>query len=247
MFDSSTLPPDDATRGISAARTAGLLYLVVVVTGIFSLGYVPSQLIVSGDGAATVERIVASERLFRLGIAAGFVCYIAFLLLPFALHRLLAHVNRRAAFLMVVFAVVSVPISLSNLVNKLDVVTLISGKPYLSTLSPEQIQTAVMLSLARYNSGVLVAEIFWGLWLLPLGYLIFRSRMLPRALGVLLMLGCFGYLIEVFGTTLIPGYSKTALGRFATLPASIGEIGTCLWLLVVGTRSTPETGGSPSE
>ena len=228
------------STGISPARIAGLLYLVVVLTGIFSLGYVPSQLIVSGDGAATVERIAASESLFRLGVAAGFACYIAFLLLPLALHRLLAHVDSRAAFLMVLFAVVSVPISLGNLVNMLDVMTLLDGKAYLSSYAPEQIHAAVMLSFSRYNSGLLVAQIFWGLWLLPLGYLVFRSRMLPRTLGVLLMLGCLGYLIDVFGSTAAPGYSATYLARFATVPASIGEIGTCLWLVVFGAKNLPK-------
>ncbi|HXI11772.1 MAG TPA: DUF4386 domain-containing protein [Thermoanaerobaculia bacterium] len=223
---------------VDVGRATGLLYLIVVVSGIFSLAYVPSQLIVPGDGAATFRRIEASENLFRLGIAAGFVCYTAFLLLPLAFYKLLAHVDRRAALLMVLFAVASVPLSLGNLVNKLDVATLISGRSYLRGYSPEQLHAAVMLSLARYNSGVLVAEIFWGLWLLPLGYLVFRSRILPRTLGVFLVLGCFGYLIDVFGRTAVPGYATTTLASLATLPASIGEIGTCLWLLLFGARKT---------
>lgn len=221
---------------ISRARTAGLIYLVVVVTGILSLAYIPSRLIVSGDATRTIENINVSQGLFRLGIAAGFICQLAFLLLPLAFYRLLSHVNKNVAMLMVIFAGISVPISLGNLINKLDVLTLLSGKAYLSNQTTEQLTTAVMLSLARYNNGLLVAEIFWGLWLLPLGYLVFRSGMFPKILGIFLMVGCFGYLVDVFCTTLSSGYSSSILARLATLPASISEIATCLWLVTVGAR-----------
>ncbi len=91
-----------------------------------------------------------------------------------------------------------------------------------------------MLSLDAYRNGLLVSEIFWGLWLLPFGYLVFKSGFLPRILGILLMMGCFGYLIDFFGSALFPGYAASILASYATLPASLGEIGTCLWLLIVG-------------
>jgi hypothetical protein len=218
------------------ARTAGLLYLVVVVTGIFSLAYVPSQIIVPGDASATGSNIAASESLFRLGIVAGFICYTAFLLLPFALYKLLSPVGKNVAVLMVAFAVVSVPISFVNLFNKLDVLSLLSGADYLQAFTTEQLHAQVMLSLDAYRNGILVSQIFWGLWLFPFGYLVFKSGFLPRVLGILLMAGCFGYLIDVFGRALFPGYSETAIASFVTLPAAFGEIGTCLWLLIVGAR-----------
>ncbi|HVX89138.1 MAG TPA: DUF4386 domain-containing protein [Gemmatimonadales bacterium] len=217
---------------VGLARGTGLLYLVVVLTGIFSLAYVPAQLVVDGDGAATVARIAASEGLFRLGIAAGFVCYLAFLLLPFAFQRLLGDVHPTAAMLMVVLAVVSVPISLYNLTHKLEILRVVG-----SALPADQQGTAVLTELARYGSGLQVAQLFWGLWLFPLGFLIWRSRRLPRLLGALLMLGCIGYLVNVFGTTLSAGYPDSSLAAFATRPAALGEIGTCLWLLIVGARA----------
>ena len=228
---------------IGPGRAAGLIYLIVIATGILSLAFVPSQLIVSGDPARTVENIAASQGLFRIDIASGFICYVAFLFLPLAFYRLLSHVSQSGAVLMVLLAVVSVPIALGNLVNKLDVLTLLSGKAYLANYSADQLNAAVMLSLARYDSGVLVAKIFWGLWLLPLGYLVFRSGMLPKVLGILLMLGCFGYLVDVFGATLFSEYSSTNTARFARLPASIGEIGTCLWLVIFGARKRVESVG----
>ncbi len=220
------------------ARTAGLLYLIVVAAGIFSLGYVPSQTVVPGDAAATWTKIASSETLFRLGIVASGVCYVAFLLLPLALYRLLSQVNKSAAVLMVVFAAVSVPISLANLSNKLEVLSLLSGADYLRAFTAEQLQAQAMLSLDAYNKGIWIAKIFWGLWLLPFGYLVFRSGLLPRILGLLLMAGCFGYLIDFCGRVLFPGYPDTALARFVILPATIGEIGTCLWLLIMGARES---------
>jgi hypothetical protein len=231
------------TAFISTARIAGLVYLVVVLSGIVSLAYVPSKLTVWSDAAQTVRNITESQELFRAGIAAGFVCYIAFLVLPLLLFRLLGHVDRNAAMLMVILAVVSVPISLLNMAHRLDVLTLLAGKPYLASYPAEQLNATVMLSLASYGSGILVAKIFWGLWLLPLGYLVLRSGMIPRVLGVFLVLGCFGYLVDVFGRTLVADYASSAIAGYATLPASLGEIGTCLWLLVFGARSQPEVGG----
>jgi hypothetical protein len=217
------------------ARIAGLLYFIVVVTGIFSLAYVPSQ--IEADDAATVMRnIVANEPLFRLGIVSSLVCYTAFLLLPLALYRLLSAQGRPAAVLMVALATASVPFSFANIMHRFDVLTLLGDAGYLRAFSAEQLQAQVMLSLQSYRDGILVSEIFWGLWLLPLGWLVFKSRLLPRVLGVLLMLGCAGYLADFLGRVLVPEYAASGLGGYVRLPASLGEIGTCLWLLVMGAR-----------
>lgn len=225
-------------KSIGPARAAGLLYLIVVLTGILSLAYIPSQLIDHDDAAQTISNITASLDLFRLGVAAGFVCYIAFLFLPLALYKLLAHVNQPIALIMVLLAIISVPISLGNMANKLDVLTLLSDNAYLLNMPEEQLQRWAMLSLARYNNVILVAEIFWGLWLLPFGYLVFKSNMLPRILGLFLMLGCFGYLIDIFGRTLFPDFLQGVIASDVTSPAAIGEIGTCLWLLLFGARAS---------
>lgn len=227
-----------------SARVAGLIYLIVVVTGTFNLGYVPSQLIVQGEVAATMANIVAAEPLFRLGIVAGLVCYTAFLFLPFALYRLLRATHQGAAVLMVALAVVSVPISFVNLLNRFETLSLLRRADYLQAFSTAQLQAQMMLSLDAYRNGLLVSEIFWGLWLLPFGYLVFKSGFLPRILGILLMMGCFGYLIDFFGSALFPGYAASILASYATLPASLGEIGTCLWLLIVGVHA-PKKAGAP--
>jgi len=200
------------------ARVAGLLYLIVVACGIFSLAYVPSRV--------PIADIAGHLALYRLGIAVGLVCYVAFLLLPFALYRLLREFGPQAAVLMVALAVVSVPLSLLSLRYKLDVLTLVAQS------APQQ---QIALALASYGNGILIAKLFWGLWLLPFGYLAYRSGLIPKVLGVLLMLGCAGYLIDVFGGLLIPDFEAA----YVTLPAALGEIGPCLWLLIVGVRTRP--------
>lgn len=222
------------------ARIAGLLYLIVVLAGIFSLAYVPSQIDAAGDAAATVRNIVARESLFRLGIVAGLICYTAFLLLPLALYRLLSPYGKQPAVLMVAFAVVSVPIAFAATLDKFEVLSLLSGADHLQAFGTEELQARVMLSLDAYGDGLRVVQIFWGLWLLPFGYLVFKSGILPRALGILLMLGCFGYLINFVGQMLFPGYAESGIVRFVGLPASLGEIGICLWLLVMGAREPRE-------
>ena len=227
----------DLEQPRNIARVAGLLYLVVVLAGIFSIAYVPAQTQVAGDAAATVAKIASHEGLFRLGIAAGLVCYTAFLLLPLALYRLLSPHGRTAATLMVALAVASVPLSFVNLQHKLDVLSLLGNAPHLRAFAPEAVEAQVMLALQAYSNGLLVSKLFWGLWLLPFGWLVFHSRQLPRLLGVLLMLGCVGYVADVFARLLVPGFAESTAAGLLPLPATLGEIGTCLWLVVMGVRA----------
>ncbi|MFT3825170.1 MAG: DUF4386 domain-containing protein [Chitinophagaceae bacterium] len=218
------------------ARLAGLIYLVVVLTGMFSLAYVPSKLIVWEDAEKTFRNLSSETQLFRWGIASSLLCYLAFLLLPLVLYRVLQPVNETRAKLMVIFALVSVPISFLNLQHKFAVLDIINGTSYIKGMDSTQLQLLVMQHLEAYDSGILVVQLFWGLWLLPFGALVYRSGFLPKVLGVLLMLGCFGYLVNVFGRTIIPHFDASSIAKFIRLPASLGEIGTCLWLLIFSVR-----------
>lgn len=225
------------------ARLAGLLYLVVVATGMFNLLYIPSRIPFYGDPGVMLDAIREYELLYRTGIVAGIVCYTAFLVLPFALYKLLHHVGREAAVLMVAFAVASVPISFVGVLDKFDVLSLIGGAERLQAFTPQQLQAQAVHLIDAAAHVDLVSEVFWGLWLLPFGYLVFKSGFLPRVLGILLMLGCFGSLTEFFGRVLFSGYSET-VSSIIGLPASLGEIGICLWLLFVGVGQR-STGPSP--
>ena len=216
------------------ARLAGSLYLFLVVTGMFNLKYVPDKINVAGDAAATIHNIITYDSLYRWGIVVGFFGFIGFLLLPLVLYKLLKPVNEMHAKLMVVFALVSVPMSFMNMVNRLQVLSLVNGE--LKIFSEEQIQAQVMLHNESYGHGILVAMIFWGLWLFPFGYLVFKSGFLPKILGVLLMVGCFGYLITVVGNTLFPNYGEFAISSYVLMPGSFGELGIALWLTIVGVK-----------
>lgn len=218
------------------ARIAGLLYLILVVAGIFNLMYIPSQLIVWENAAETFATISQSEALFRAGIVAGIIAFLAFLLLPLALYKLLHEVSEGWARLMVIFALVSVPISFVNILQKFSILTLISQPEFIGHWDSIELQTQVMLHLDNYRNGVDISQIFWGLWLFPFGLLVYRSGFLPRAFGILLMAGCFGYLITFFGGFLYSGFYQTIFSDIVGLPASIGEIGICLWLLVMATN-----------
>ncbi len=220
------------TSNKKTGHYAGLAYFVLVITGIFSLMYVPSQLIVSGDASATASNIAQNEFLFRLGMAIEMVSYVAFILLPLILYRLFNHVHKTAAVLMVVFALISIPITYANMLNEFSVIEII----HLPDFPSAELEADVMFWMRRYFKGHLVAQIFWALWLFPLGYLIYKSGLIPRILGILLMIGSFGYLIDFFGRVLMPDYSDLAIASFVTIPASIGEIGTCLWLLIMGAK-----------
>lgn len=223
------------------ARIAGLLYLGVVLTGIFTLMYVPSKLIVADNASLTYQNITSSETLFRLGIIGGLLCYTFFLFLPLVLYKLLKSVNENYAKLMVLLAVLSVPIFSLNVQNEFSILSLIKGGQSKLGLSTEQIQSQVMLYLDQYDNGMRIVHIFSGLWLFPFGYLVFKSGFLPQILGVLLMLGCFGYLINFVGHTLIDSYSKIGISSYISLPASFGEIGTCIWLLIMGAKDKKTT------
>jgi len=216
------------------ARIAGLLYLGVVITGIFSLMYVPKSLIVWDNATATFNNIVSNQTLFRIGIVSGLICYTFFLFLPLVLYKLLKPVNDNYAKLMVILAIISVPIYFINVQNQFTILSIVSSSNYLNGYSTEQIKSMVMLYLDQYENGMRIVHIFSGLWLFPFGYLVFKSGFLPKFLGILLMLGCFGYLINFFGNTLVSNYSEIGIASYLQLPASLSEIGICLWLLIVG-------------
>lgn len=225
----------------TTARIAGLIYLGVVLTGIFSLMYVPSKLIVRDNPSLTYQNITSSEPLFRFWIVIGLLCYTFFLFLPLVLYKLLKSVNKSYAIVMVLLAVMSVPIFFLNVQNQFNILSLLSNKSNYLGYATEQLQTQVMLYNNQYDNGMRIVHIFSGLWLFPFGYLVFKSGFLPKFLGVLLMLGCFGYLINFVGQTIIPNYAKIGISPYISLPASFGEIGICLWLLIIGTKNKMTT------
>jgi Domain of unknown function (DUF4386) len=218
------------------ARIAGFLYLGLVLTGIFSLMYIPSKFFVTGDSTATFNNIASAQLLFRYGIVASVVSYIFFLFLPLALYKLLSPVDANYAKLMVILALISIPISFINLQNMISILSLLNNASYQHLFTATAMEAQTELLITQFKNTNLIVSIFWGLWLFPFGYLVYKSGFLPKILGVCLMMGCVGYLLNFFANILIPDYSKMGLSFYIRLPATLGEIGTCLWLLIKGAK-----------
>lgn len=218
------------------ARTAGLIYLILIITGIFGLVYVPAALVDWSDPVTTAAQLRTQELLFRLGVVAEVICFVCFIFLPLVLYKLLGWVNKDLAILMLILSFISIPVTLGNIVKHIDVITLLEGHNYLAAINGDQLHAQIMYLLASYNNATLVTNIFWGGWLVPFGYLVFKSGILPKILGVFLMLGSLGYLLEfvlkfVFAQETVPFY--------VGLPGTIGEFGICLWLLILGAKQNP--------
>jgi hypothetical protein len=212
-------------------RFAGLLYVLTSIMGFFAMGYVPGKLIVHRSAAATAANILASETLFRLGIAAELVGQAAFIFVALALYDLLKGVSRRQASLMVTLILASVPIAFLNELNSIAALMLVRGADPLSNLDQPQRESLAMLFLNLHHHGFVVAELFWGLWLFPLALLVYRSRFLPRFLGLWLALAGVAWVIVSLTGILSPSQDK--LFAYAQ-PAFFGEIVFMLWLLIKG-------------
>jgi Domain of unknown function (DUF4386) len=209
------------------ARLAGGLYLSLVPFGVFSFVYVPSVLFVRGDAAATSRNIMASEWLFRSGTVSHLISQIIVPFLALAMYRLLKHVNKEHAAVMVVLALLCVPISFFTEVYHLAALRLLSGAGE-GAFTTTQLQTEAMLFLDMRQSGVFLAQVFWGLWLLFVGSLVFRSGFLPRLLGVAALIGAAGYLVDSGMHLTFPG--RATVSQFTAL----GELMLPVWLLVKG-------------
>src|SRR6195256_5646754 len=187
-------------------RIAGLLYVLASIVGIFGLLYVPSKLIVDGNAVATARNMAASETLFRLGIAAHLIGEALFVFVALALYDLLKAVNHRNALCMLILILVSIPIAFLNELNAIAALVLVRGADFLSMFEKPQRDALAMLFLNLHHHGFVVAEIFWGLWLFPLGLLVYRSRFLPRFLGVWLAFAGFAWVILSLTGVLSPQY-----------------------------------------
>jgi hypothetical protein len=211
------------------ARIAGLLYLIIAVLGIFSMLYGPESHLVPGDAAATASNISASEPMYRLAFMGDLIGQVLFIFLALLLYKLLKPVNKNLSVLMVVLVLVGIPIAMLNDLNQIAALLLSNRAEYLPGIAADQLQAHVMLFLGLYEHGLRIAYIFWGLWLFPLGYLVFKSGFLPRILGILLVIAGFGYLVEVVAFFLFPNLDLTI--RMFTF---WGEVILALWLLIKG-------------
>ena len=215
------------------ARVAGLLYILASVVGFLRLGYIPKTLFVRGDAAATANNIASHEFLFRLGFASELLGGLLWLFVPLALYRLLKGVDQGLAIMMVILgSLMPVPLFFANIVNDAAALLFARGSDFLSTIDRPQREAFTRLFLSLHHQLDLANMIFWGLWLLPFGLLVYRSRFLPRILGVWLIAGCFAWVALSFAGLLFPQYEDTAYT--ITQPVALGEVALMLWLVIMG-------------
>jgi hypothetical protein len=223
------------------ARIAGAIYASMIITGPFALIYVPNKLIVRGNAAATAENVLAHETMFRLAILADLVGSAIFICLGIALYKLLSGVSKTWAGLMVAFVLVSAAVGFLNTLNNIGALTLFGGTDFLAVFDKPQRDALGMLFVRLHSRGILINEMFWGLWLFPFGLLVFRSGFLPRFIGVWLMVNCFGYVALSITALFFPDYYEAAFKWMQ--PVLFGELAIMLWLLVKGAKvpTTPST------
>lgn len=227
---------DRTERGARSrlARSAGALYLIIIVLGLFSELYVRSGLIVRGDAVETFRRIVAEAWLFRLGFASDLVVFLCDVAIAVLLYALFRPVSRTAALLATGFQLVGTAIYSANLLNYFAALLLATGSEYANGLTSSQVQSLVLFLLDVHKHGYDLGLVFFGVHCLMLGYLIYRSDFLPRTLGVLMVLAFLGYLVGSLTLFVFPAHVQAVMPVY--LAPLIGEVALCLWLLIKGVR-----------
>ena len=217
------------------ARVAGILYVFASAVGFVRLIYVPNALVVPGDAAGTAGNIVAHTGLFRLGMVCELAGAVLWLFVVLALYRLFREVDEGMAKLMTILGgLMQVPLFFMNAVNDAAALLFARGEDFLAVFDKPQRDAWCLLFLRLHHYGDLGNEIFWGIWLLPLGMLVYRSRFLPRLLGVWLMIACFGYLAVSLTGLLAPQWEGKVFGWVQL--ATLGELVFMLWLVILGAR-----------
>jgi len=215
------------------ARMAGFFYFMYVVITIPSDVY-RDRFIVLGDAAATANNIMASEWLFRLSFVGDLLSAVFFLLAAWALYVLLKPVNKGLALLFLLLNLGGVTVYSINLLNQLAAVLLLSGADYLKVFQADQLQSLAMFFLDLRQNGYWIAQIFFGAWLFPLGYLVYKSGFLPRILGIVMMIHFVGWTMTSLQFFLFPGFGVII---YLTGPLGfISEVGLTLWLLIKGVK-----------
>ena len=220
-----------STRNL--ARTAGALYLILAAAGGFSQLYVRSTVSVPGDARATAANVVEHATLMRLGLIADLANITLFLLVALLMYTILKPVNDKIALAMVVFNAVAVAVMSLNMLNHLGALLVATEPGYTAGLASESVAALVALLLDMHGFGYLVAQIFFGLWLVPLGYLVYSSGYFSKPLGIMLMIGSAGYVADVVVALLSPGF-ESSLSLYLAMPSGIAEIAFLLWLLTRG-------------
>jgi hypothetical protein len=219
------------------AHIAGVLYVLASITAVFAWVYVGGKIFVRDDATATANNIRAYETLLRLGIVSELIGSIIFIFVVLALYRLFKAVSEKHAMLMAILLLISTPISLLAVLGELAALIVAGAANFLSTFDQHQLDSLSYLFFRLHGQALVVAQIFWGLWLFPFGVLVVRSHFIPRFLGYLLWIAAFGYLANSAAALLSPAY-RQAVAQFAD-PLQMAELPIIFWLLIWGARVKP--------
>lgn len=213
----------------TTARIAGFLYLLQIPLGVFGILYVPKVLMVTGNMDATAFNILANEFLFRLSIVSAILCALVTIATALYIYKVLRYVNENNAKWILLFALIAAPISMLNELNSIAVLLLLKSHELAIIFTQSQLHSLVTIFLDLHRYGHQIAGIFFGLWLLPMGYLVFKSTFIPKIIGVFLIVTCLGYLID-FTTFFLYPNSGIIISEYTW----IGEVLMVLWLLIKG-------------
>jgi len=215
------------------ARVGGVLYLIIIVLGIFGEAFVRDRIFVSGDAAATAANLRSLESLWRFGIATELFLLICAIALTLIFYVLLRPISKELALLAVFFNLVSLAVEAVAALDLVAALFPLGNAGYLKAFPPEQLYAMASLAIKSHSYGFGVALIFFGCTCLILGYLIFKSGFLPKALGVLMQIAGLSYLTDSFALILAPTFANRIFPA-VLVPAFVGEASLCLWLLVKG-------------
>jgi len=218
------------------ARIAGVLYLLVGIFGGFAEGFVDPKMYVAGNAAATAGNVVAGSGLVRMGVVAHLLDGTLFVFLAMALYILLEHAHKSVARAMLVLVALSTGILCLNAVFLFEGLQVATNSSYAAAFGTAGSNALVLLLLDTQHYGTLIAQVFFGLWLVPLGYLADKSALFPKWLGVLLIVGGVCYLVDLLAAFLVPDFGQR-IHAFVVIPSAIAEISMVLYLLVVGVRT----------
>ncbi|HYM97347.1 MAG TPA: DUF4386 domain-containing protein [Candidatus Sulfotelmatobacter sp.] len=223
------------TSSMRLARIAGILYLINAIFSGFAFAYVLGKVFVAGDAAKTAANVAANPGLVRVGVVADLFQGTEWILLALTLYILLKHVHLSAARAMLVLVSVGAAIVCLNDVFQFESVRVATDGSYAAALGGAGSNALVLLLLDIHHYGFLAAQIFFGLWLVPFGYLAYRSTMFPKALGAALIVGGVCYLVGLLAVFLLPGGGER-INTFVTIPSAIAELSMAFYLVLFGVR-----------
>jgi hypothetical protein len=217
------------------ARTAGLVYLIILIGGLFAEFFVRSRVMAAGNAALTTGNIMGSQGLYRLGFVIDIFSQVAYLIVALLLYKLFKPVNKTVAMLCVLLISISTSIACLNLLNQFAAVYLLTDTTFAAAFTADQLNTLSYFFLNMQKYGYIIGDIFFGGWFIPLGYLVYKSGYFPKALGIILNVAALGFLVDFTGQFLFPD-NAAVISNIGYVLATPCEWAFFFWLIFRGAK-----------